>query len=360
MKPTDAGILLLSNGVLIAGVLGEALPPESIPIQCATICGPMVELTSICSGGSSQDNSVPFLNSWRKRANEKQNTGADGKEKAKRQAKNRVDLGKRNFTIIVPAPTSFPSSLLVQQGTMDPPRQPKITHIRPTVIFPVQEPPPQPPPSPPPPSSSSSSTPPPPVATPAPTQQHPSTSTPTESDVHQNGHSTTELVSGSVSPTTSRHPRSSVDATNDGDAGDEGDDDDGDDDSDDHTNSSGAKPDKNENGWMMRDGEEECVCENKSFNVARVAALCSSCIATASEQQNDMGVIMETCKFTPEQYSPEKDSIVDNIQVQAVPPKAVWGQNAGVAKAGAATLMPTQGVQMAVGAVLSFLHLWLL
>ncbi|KAM3502746.1 hypothetical protein MY11210_008973 [Beauveria gryllotalpidicola] len=359
MKPLDAGILLFSNGVLIAGVLGEALPPESIPIQCASICGPMVELTSICSGRSSQENSAPFLNSRRKRANENQNTGADRKQEAKRQPKDGVELAKRNFTVIVPAPTSFPSSLLVQTGTLAPPHQSKITQIRPTVIFPVQEPPPHPSPSPPPPSSSSAPPPPPAVATPAPTQQHPSTSTPTESDVQQNSPSTTGLVGGSVSPTTSRRPQSSVDATNDGD---EGNDDDGSDDGDDHnhTNSSGAKPDKNEDGWVMEDGEEECVCENKSFNVARVAALCSSCIATASEQQNDMHVIMATCKFAPEQYSPEKDSIVNNIQVQATPSKAVWGQNAGVAKAGAAMLMPIQGVQMAVGAALSFLHLWVL
>ncbi|EJP66033.1 uncharacterized protein BBA_05004 [Beauveria bassiana ARSEF 2860] len=361
MKPTDAGILILSNGVLIAGVLGEALPPESIPIQCATICGPMVELTSVCSGGNSQENSASFLNSRRKRANENQNTGADGKEKPQRQPKNGVELGKRNFTVIVPAPTSFPPSLLVQQGTMDSPRQSKLTQIRPTIIYPVQEPPPHPPPSPPPPSSSSSSSaPPPPVATSAPTLQHPSTSTSTESDVPQDSHSMTELISESVSPTTSSHPRSSGDASNDGDEGDDGDGDNGDDDGDDHTNSSGAQPDKNEDGWTMKDGEEECVCENKSFNVARVAALCSSCIATASEQQNDMDVIMETCKFTPEQYSPEKDSIVNDIQVQAVPPKVIWGQNAAVAKAGAAMLMPNQGVQMAVAAAMSFLHLWLL
>ncbi|OAA69684.1 hypothetical protein ISF_02954 [Cordyceps fumosorosea ARSEF 2679] len=51
MKASDTGLLLLSNGVLIAGVLAEALPADSIPIQCATICGPMVELSLICSGG---------------------------------------------------------------------------------------------------------------------------------------------------------------------------------------------------------------------------------------------------------------------------------------------------------------------
>lgn len=46
---------------------------------------------------------------------------------------------------------------------------------------------------------------------------------------------------------------------------------------------------------------------------------------------------MSTCKFTPIQYTPDKDKVVSNVQVQATPPVIVWGENAGVASDGAIT-----------------------
>lgn len=73
-----------------------------------------------------------------------------------------------------------------------------------------------------------------------------------------------------------------------------------------------------------------------------------------------MDVIMTTCKFTSEQYSPDKDKVVNNIQVQATPPKVVWGHNAGVASGGAATPRPIRGVQVGVAAALSLLQRWIL
>ncbi|KAJ4144522.1 hypothetical protein LMH87_003403 [Akanthomyces muscarius] len=122
----------------------------------------------------------------------------------------------------------------------------------------------------------------------------------------------------------------------------------------------GTAPDKDQGRWTMSNGERDCVCDNKSFNVPSVAALCSSCIAEAEDLQNDMDVIMTTCKFSSEQYSPDKDKVVNNIQVQATPPKAVWGQNAGVASGGAATLRPIRGFQVGVGTALSLLQRWIL
>lgn len=73
-----------------------------------------------------------------------------------------------------------------------------------------------------------------------------------------------------------------------------------------------------------------------------------------------MDVIMTTCKFTSAQYSPDMDKVVNNVQVQATPPKAVWGHNAGVATGGAATLRPIRDLWVAAGAALSLLQLWLL
>lgn len=91
--------------------------------------------------------------------------------------------------------------------------------------------------------------------------------------------------------------------------------------------------------------------------------VCGSKLAKANQvffSFADMDVIMTTCKFSSEQYSPDKDKVVNNIQVQATPPKAVWGQNAGVASGGAATLRPIRGFQVGVGTALSLLQRWIL
>ncbi|KAJ6780936.1 hypothetical protein PWT90_09184 [Aphanocladium album] len=349
MRPSDTGLLLLSNCALFVGVLGEALPPDSIPIQCATICGPMVELSSICSGRSGQVKSKFPQNKRQDINGEKRNAISERIDPASRQQHEGVEVKGRDFTVIVPAPTSFPSSLLVQQGTVEPPKQSKITRIRPTQILPTQEPvppPPQPPPK-------ASSTPPPaPAAGPAPTRQEPSSNTPTQSDPDSSNRLTTDSARGTAT-STSRGPHSSMDAMNDGDG-------DGDGDDQDTNNNTGTKPDKDQGRWTMNDGEKDCVCNNKSFNVPNVAALCASCIATTEKLQNDMNVIMTTCKFASEQYSPDKDKVVNNVQVQATPPKAVWGQNAGVASVGTVTLTPIRSAQLAVGVALGLFQLWFL
>ncbi len=80
----------------------------------------------------------------------------------------------------------------------------------------------------------------------------------------------------------------------------------------------------------------------------------------ANHWSTDMDVIMTTCRFASEQYSPDKDKVVNNIQVQATPPKSVWGQNAGVASGGAATPRPVRHVQIGVGAALSLFQRWFL
>lgn len=275
MKFSDAGILLFSNWVLIACVLGEALPPDSIPIQCATICGPMVELSSICSGRSGKVKVASFQNKRRSTMGDKRDAIPQHIDQSTRMPKHQVDLAERDFTVIVPAPTSFPSTLLQQEGTIEPPKESRITHIRPTQILPTQEPPPPNPPAPP----KASSTPPPPAAAPTPTQQKPPANKSTESNRGSPTQSTSDAQRGGATSTTSSGPHSSMDAMNDSD-------DDGDQGDDNTNGSGGTTPDKDQGRWTMNDGEKSCVCDNKSFNVPNVAALCSSCIATAKQLEN--------------------------------------------------------------------------
>lgn len=46
---------------------------------------------------------------------------------------------------------------------------------------------------------------------------------------------------------------------------------------------------------------------------------------------SDLAIIMSTCKFSPLDYTPANDSVVDNIRIKATPPSAgVWGQNAAI------------------------------
>ncbi|EGX97025.1 hypothetical protein CCM_01684 [Cordyceps militaris CM01] len=345
MKPSDTGVLLLSHGALIAGVLAEALPPQGIPIQCATICGPMVELSAICSGGRGRGREIVLAGKRRDVAPEKRPVAAHRKETAARQPNDGPDIAERAFTIIVPAPTSFPSSLLVQEGTLDPPKESKTTHIRPTQIFPTLVTPLLPSP----PSTSSLLPPPPPAAITA----LPGTPTDPSNDDSTISPPTTEPTEEAAGPTTSRGPHSSMDATTEGDDG-------GDGDGEPATPNNSTQPDKDQGRWTMNTGEEDCVCLNKSFNVPEVAALCASCIAGADQEQNDMSVIMTTCKFASAQYSPDKDKVAENIHVQATPPQAVLGQNAGVTSAGALMLTPIQGAQIAVGAAWGLLQLWFL
>ncbi|TQV94132.1 hypothetical protein IF1G_07011 [Cordyceps javanica] len=371
MKASDAGILLLSNGALMAGVLAEALPPDSIPIQCATICGPIVELSSICSGsrGRGGGNGGSILARRRNPMNQDLHVAADRRDKVARVPHDGANVVERDFTVIVPAPTSFPASLLQPEETASPPQQSKLTRIYPTQVLPTQKsqsntppssppPPPPPPPLPPPSSTSLRPPPPPPTASPASSQQHPSPSTPTgNGDEEGEGPTTRPTTGTSATPTTSHRPRSSMDAMTDDD-GDDGWEETG---SDQGTNGGNVtKPDQDQGRWTANSGEEDCVCQNKSFNVPNIAALCASCIAGANQVQNDMDVIMTTCKFTTKQYSPDQDKLVNNIQVHAVPPKAVLGQNAGVASGEATSLMPTREVQIVVGAALGLLQLWLL
>ncbi|KAF5239513.1 hypothetical protein FAUST_4833 [Fusarium austroamericanum] len=73
------------------------------------------------------------------------------------------------------------------------------------------------------------------------------------------------------------------------------------------------------------DPERECVCLNKSFDVAKVAALCQDCIVVDGHKQNNMDIIMKSCGFEPRTYTPDKDSEVDNVRVEATRPTTSMG-----------------------------------
>ncbi|KAJ3500471.1 hypothetical protein NM208_g17137 [Fusarium decemcellulare] len=72
--------------------------------------------------------------------------------------------------------------------------------------------------------------------------------------------------------------------------------------------------------YAHNDPEQECVCKNKSFDVAKVAALCHDCIIIDGHKQNNLDLIMKACNFTELTYSADKDSVVDNVQVEATRP----------------------------------------
>ncbi|KAM5354291.1 hypothetical protein ACJ41O_000941 [Fusarium nematophilum] len=75
--------------------------------------------------------------------------------------------------------------------------------------------------------------------------------------------------------------------------------------------------------YADEDPEVECVCKNDSFDVAKVAALCHDCIVLDGHKQNNMDIIMEGCNFTTLTYTPEQDSVVDNVRVEATRPTAL-------------------------------------
>ncbi|KAF4994075.1 hypothetical protein FGRMN_5990 [Fusarium graminum] len=80
------------------------------------------------------------------------------------------------------------------------------------------------------------------------------------------------------------------------------------------------------------DPEKDCVCKNKSFDVAKVAALCQDCIVVDGHKQNtdqiDMDIIMQGCGFAKRTYTPDQDSVADNVRVEATQPATMGAKDA--------------------------------
>ncbi|KAL6907246.1 hypothetical protein GGI43DRAFT_420964 [Trichoderma evansii] len=320
---------------ILSLVAAEALPPDSIPAMCATICGPIVELSSMCSPKRSLGSLGSDLNG--EAYHQKRAESLDGR---------RIEPIEKHFTIIVEAPPSFPSGLLGLLHSLFPPK-PSASPLPPASlpqsslstsrVPPLENPASMPLPNSyltmrptiqPLPTASSN-----PILTdtaaprPAPTPSITSNARPTISTAsHKKGMKTPDLATVATATASQHSPMTPTVLGSDGDMGGE------------------------TSGWgMTENAEEQCVCSNKSFNVAEIAGLCASCISMVADAQNgectDVQVIMSVCDFPPQQYSPDKDSLASSIHAQAVRPTAVnaegvklnkasrsiWGANVGLA-----------------------------
>ncbi|KYK59154.1 uncharacterized protein DCS_00284 [Drechmeria coniospora] len=68
--------------------------------------------------------------------------------------------------------------------------------------------------------------------------------------------------------------------------------------------------------------EAQCVCTNKSFDVAKVAALCAACMHQNNASRDDLGDIdglLATCSFSSTTYAPTATGLVSSISVSATP-----------------------------------------
>ncbi|KAL1872008.1 hypothetical protein VTK73DRAFT_1752 [Phialemonium thermophilum] len=82
--------------------------------------------------------------------------------------------------------------------------------------------------------------------------------------------------------------------------------------------------------------EAQCICTNRSFDVARLAALCASCIDQNSSDADrldnmdvlttifkpDIRAIMRTCGFSSTSYAPSASTLAEGVTVQATRPTA--------------------------------------
>ncbi|KAF4507820.1 hypothetical protein G6O67_004281 [Ophiocordyceps sinensis] len=279
MRSIHAGLAILWLG-LAAVAPAESLPPEDIPIQCARICGPVVELTSQCSPRRVIRRSGPDQESV---AGESYvHVGAPQRRHRRRGEDVDGHLEKRVLVIVAvpngPGPGPPVTISRTKTGQTDQPAPTSsLPPSRTSILSPILT-------SEPTRASSQTST--------QPTRATPQTSTP------QSVRTLSTLDSPSLSalaPSKTRGTTPADDGVQLGTA----------------VNSSplGA--------------EEECVCSNQSFNVSEVAALCSSCIMQSGDDMNNVEIIMSICNFSPVSYVDGNESNVQNIRVSATRPTVV-------------------------------------
>ncbi|KAL6863614.1 hypothetical protein J3F83DRAFT_197687 [Trichoderma novae-zelandiae] len=307
--------------VLFAVAAGEALPPNAVPVMCAAICGPIVELSSMCSPKRSLGG--PGDSSLSLRAHPKHVRKQDRKRVGEDERR------ERRFSVIVPAPTTFPpdqvagpyvsASPPTSWETPAAPAQPPAQNYAP----PTQ---PQPAPAPAPAQPTTPNNLP---ATPPPTA--PASTTP--SSVQQPTASMGSKKETAVLPTTTFKHQTSHMPTKTASDGDNGDISDG-------------------REEMVENAEERCVCLNTSFNVAEIAGLCASCIGMIADTQNNMQVILSVCGFPSQQYSPDKDELASNIWVKATRPTTGVKANGAPRSARFASMGAMMGTAFAIGALM--------
>ncbi|KAL0944922.1 uncharacterized protein CTRU02_202809 [Colletotrichum truncatum] len=91
---------------------------------------------------------------------------------------------------------------------------------------------------------------------------------------------------------------------------------------------SGEKKPEQKLAEDRENAERDCICKNKSFDVQLLAGMCQSCIRQSRNRANDMDYIMGTCNFTESTYTPDKDSLAFDIRVAAQKPMLAFSANA--------------------------------
>ncbi|KAK4032394.1 hypothetical protein C8A01DRAFT_50798 [Parachaetomium inaequale] len=66
--------------------------------------------------------------------------------------------------------------------------------------------------------------------------------------------------------------------------------------------------------------EAQCICNNTSFNVRSVAALCAACISQNGKTTDDMDKIISQCSFSSTTFIPGAITAVAGVTVKATKP----------------------------------------
>lgn len=253
MKTTQAGLAILTG--LAAIVTADSLPPEDIPLQCATICGPIVELTSICDVHRKRlrkrkvDKPVP--RDWAPKLAVEPLKAAGQQQQSQNKQKKQAGE-KRSFSVIVAAPTSFPPELLASATTTSEAAPSSSSSTR-TIR-----------------ATSRSTQPPTEVSTTSSSSTNPRSTSSSTATSRQSVTTSAPRADASL-PSTSFSTAASRTTSTDG--------------YDDVWSQKGQ-------GNSMDSAEEQCVCLNDSFDVEKVAGLCASCIQMAGYTESSK---LRTC-----------------------------------------------------------------
>ncbi|KAI8284325.1 hypothetical protein K4K60_002050 [Colletotrichum sp. SAR11_57] len=308
MRGVDASVLVLTGLAALAGA--KELQIDDVPVECATICGPIVELTFKCD----VDNSFDELRRLKRRkvdGPEAQRIPPHAKGGVARRhhhrnrppAQNEADVAVATPTQPQDAVPSVGDAQGVQQPAQD--AQPPAQEASPVFIATL------------------------PFAAPAPDPQLSTPNPPPEAA------QTTPSVEATPQQSTPSAPMSMPSAMPV--AGEPG------------------KKEPQPNPETDRDtAEKNCICGNKSFDVNLLAGMCQSCIKRSGNRANDMDFIMNQCNFTQATYTPDKDNLAYNIRVVAQKPLLSHSANAmgDAPRIGAASALAAIGVSFVAGMAL--------
>ncbi|KJZ75466.1 hypothetical protein HIM_05162 [Hirsutella minnesotensis 3608] len=69
--------------------------------------------------------------------------------------------------------------------------------------------------------------------------------------------------------------------------------------------------------------EAECICTNRSFDVAQIMGLCADCMRQNNGNIEDVGKIMMQCSFNSLLFTPSSTALASGIRVDATKPAAL-------------------------------------